>query len=112
MFLFFLDEGEVFSWGLGYGGKLGQGHLRDRSTPLRVAALKDMKITTIACHEFHTAAVCGKIMTRHIPVATWGLKEHKLRRKRPDYQTKGKKDKATLAQSNFYLIVENCPDLR
>ena len=81
MFVFFLGEGEVFSWGLGYGGKLGQGHLRDRSTPLRVAALKDMKITTIACHEFHTAAVCGKIMTR-------------------------------LAQSNFFLIVENCPDLR
>lgn len=53
------NEGEVFSWGLGYGGKLGQGHLRDRSTPLRVAALKDMKITTIACHEFHTAAVCA-----------------------------------------------------
>lgn len=53
------NEGEVFSWGSGYGGKLGQGHLRDRSTPLRVAALKEMKMTTIACHEFHTAAVCA-----------------------------------------------------
>lgn len=53
------SEGEVFSWGSGFGGKLGQGHLRDRSMPLRVAALKDKKITNIACHEFHSAAVCG-----------------------------------------------------
>jgi len=53
-------EGEVFSWGSGLGGKLGQGHLRDRSSPLRVAALKDKKVTSIACHEFHSAAVCGK----------------------------------------------------
>jgi len=52
-------EGEVFSWGSGYGGKLGQGHLRDRSTPVRVAALKEKKITNVACHEFHSAAVCG-----------------------------------------------------
>ena len=49
----------MYSWGSGYGGKLGQGHLRDRATPLRVAALKDMKVTKIACHEFHSAAVCG-----------------------------------------------------
>lgn len=53
------SEGEVFSWGSGLGGKLGQGHLRDRSSPLRVAALKDKKVTSIACHEFHSAAVCG-----------------------------------------------------
>ena len=53
----------MFSWGSGFGGKLGQGHLRDRSMPLRVAALKDRKITNIACHEFHSAAVCGKSIT-------------------------------------------------
>lgn len=58
------EEGEVFSWGSGYGGKLGQGHLRDRATPLRVAALKDMKVTNIACHEFHSAAVCGNLLIR------------------------------------------------
>ena len=56
------EEGEVYSWGSGYGGKLGQGHLRDRATPLRVAALKDIKVTDIACHEFHSAAVCGNIL--------------------------------------------------
>lgn len=53
----------MFSWGSGYGGKLGQGHLRDRATPLRVAALKDLKVTKIACNEFHSAAVCGKMIT-------------------------------------------------
>lgn len=54
----------MYSWGSGYGGKLGQGHLRDRATPLRVAALKDMKVTKIACHEFHSAAVCGNIIIK------------------------------------------------
>lgn len=54
----------MYSWGSGYGGKLGQGHLRDRATPLRVATLKDMKVTKIACHEFHSAAVCGNIITK------------------------------------------------
>lgn len=52
-------QGEVFSWGSGVGGKLGQGHLRDRSTPLRVAELKDKKVSKVACHELHSAAVCG-----------------------------------------------------
>ena len=60
--LYSSEEGEVYSWGSGYGGKLGQGHLRDRATPLRVAALKDIKVTDIACHEFHSAAVCGNIL--------------------------------------------------
>ena len=54
-----LEEGEVFSWGSGSCGKLGQGHLRDRSTPLRVAELKDKKVVKVACHEFHSSAVCG-----------------------------------------------------
>ena len=60
----------MFSWGSGYGGKLGQGHLRDRTTPLRVAALKDMKVTGIACHEFHSAAVCGNVITLSLFVTT------------------------------------------
>ena len=56
----------MYSWGSGYGGKLGQGHLRDRATPLRVAALKDMKVTKIACHEFHSAAVCGNKLIKDL----------------------------------------------
>lgn len=52
-------EGEVFSWGSGEGGKLGQGHLRDRSTPIRVAELKDKKVIKVACHDYHSSAVCG-----------------------------------------------------
>lgn len=59
----FSEQGEVFSWGSGVGGKLGQGHLRDRSTPLRVAELKDKKVSKVACHELHSAAVCGKLFT-------------------------------------------------
>ena len=62
----------MYSWGSGYGGKLGQGHLRDRATPLRVAALKDMKVTKIACHEFHSAAVCGNMLKSYFYYSTDG----------------------------------------
>ena len=54
----------MFSWGSGDGGKLGQGHLRDRSTPLRIAELKDKKVTKVACHELHSAALCGKLIAK------------------------------------------------
>ena len=53
--------GEVFSWGSGVCGRLGHGNLRDRfsSTDDR-SAPQGMGVTNIACHEFHSAAVCGE----------------------------------------------------
>ncbi|XP_031563851.1 ultraviolet-B receptor UVR8-like isoform X2 [Actinia tenebrosa] len=60
-------EGEVFSWGSGYGGRLGQGHLRDRFTPIRIAALKGKNVTEVSCNEFHSAAICG-----NEDLLTWG----------------------------------------
>ena len=53
--------GEVFSWGSGIYGRLGHGNLRDRFSPLMIGApLRGMGVTNIACHEFHSAAVCGE----------------------------------------------------
>lgn len=74
-------EGEVFSWGSGDGGKLGQGHLRDRSTPLRIAELKDKKVTKVACHELHSAALCGMG-----ELYTWGKEGPRL-----GYESKARK---------------------
>ncbi|XP_032222416.2 ultraviolet-B receptor UVR8 isoform X3 [Nematostella vectensis] len=58
-------DGEVFSWGSGYGGRLGQGHLRDRFTPIRICGLESLNLTQVACNEFHSAAVCdnGELYT-------------------------------------------------
>ena len=52
--------GEVYSWGSGFYGRLGHGNLRDRFSPLMIGApLRGLAVTYIACHEFHSAAVCG-----------------------------------------------------
>ena len=58
--LFPTEKGDLFSWGCGNGGRLGQGHLRDRFTPLHVDSLDDA-VVFVACHEFHSAAICGTI---------------------------------------------------
>ena len=56
--------GEVYSWGSGFYGRLGHGNLRDRFSPLMIGApLRGQAVTYIACHEFHSAAVCGGYRT-------------------------------------------------
>jgi len=56
----------VFSWGSGYGGRLGQGHLRDRFTPLRIAALHGKDVYELACNDLHSAAVCSKFTVENV----------------------------------------------
>ncbi|KXJ19610.1 ultraviolet-B receptor UVR8 [Exaiptasia diaphana] len=58
-------DGDVFSWGNGHGGRLGQGHLRDRFTPLRIAFLHDKDVVEVACNDLHSAVVCnnGQLLT-------------------------------------------------
>lgn len=56
-----LDDGEVFSWGSGRYGRLGQGHLRDRFSPLMIdRPLRGRDVVQVACHEFHSVALCGE----------------------------------------------------
>ena len=53
--------GEVFTWGSGTYGRLGHGNLRDRFSPLMIGVpLREIGVTFIACHEYHSAAVAGK----------------------------------------------------
>ena len=59
-------SGEVYSWGSGFYGRLGHGNLRDRFSPLMIGApLRGQAVTYIACHEFHSAAVCGEWPSMH-----------------------------------------------
>lgn len=51
----------MFSWGSGRYGRLGQGHLRDRFSPLMIdRPLRGHDVIQVACHEFHSAALCGE----------------------------------------------------
>ena len=52
----------MFSWGSGRYGRLGQGHLRDRFSPLMIDhPLRGRDVVQVACHEFHSAALCGEL---------------------------------------------------
>ncbi|EDV27643.1 uncharacterized protein TRIADDRAFT_21647, partial [Trichoplax adhaerens] len=51
------EDGKVYSWGLGKYGILGQGNLRSRFAPLKIASFKSSNVIDISCHELHAAAV-------------------------------------------------------
>lgn len=51
-------DGRIFTWGAGHYGRLGQGNLRDRYSPLWVDnPLRGIHITHIACYDSHSAAI-------------------------------------------------------
>ena len=66
------DDGGLWSWGSGYGGKLGHADELDRLSPERVAAgcLNGVKVVAVACANVHSAAV-----TEDGHVLTWGVGE-------------------------------------
>lgn len=51
------DQGLVWSWGCGGGGRLGHGDIRDRYSPAWVEELKGSVVTDIACGYWHSAAL-------------------------------------------------------
>ncbi|CAA2964153.1 PH, RCC1 and FYVE domains-containing 1-like isoform X2 [Olea europaea subsp. europaea] len=52
------SKNEVYTWGKGANGRLGQGDIEDRKTPTLVEALKDRHVKYIACGSNFTAAIC------------------------------------------------------
>ncbi|GLT38494.1 hypothetical protein SLA2020_127400 [Shorea laevis] len=50
-------QGEVFSWGEEFGGRLGHGVDSDVSHPKLIEALKNVNIELVACGEYHSCAV-------------------------------------------------------
>jgi len=63
------EEGELWAWGHGKGGRLGHNDERDRLAPERVGAelLGGVKIVTAACGTHHSAAV-----SEEGALYTWG----------------------------------------
>ncbi|KAL9266561.1 PH, RCC1 and FYVE domains-containing protein [Drosera capensis] len=49
---------EVFTWGKGANGRLGQGDVEDRKSPTLVEAVKDRHVKSISCGSNFTATVC------------------------------------------------------
>ncbi|XVF24448.1 hypothetical protein REPUB_Repub13aG0128800 [Reevesia pubescens] len=50
-------QGEVFSWGEEFGGRLGHGVDSDVSHPKPLDSLKNINIELVACGEYHSCAV-------------------------------------------------------
>ena len=65
------DEGEVYSWGTGAGGRLGNGKERNRFTPLAIAGLRGRYVNQVSCGEAHSAAISGNGV-----LFTWGRGEY------------------------------------
>lgn len=60
-------QGEIFSWGEEWGGRLGHGVDADVLHPKLIDALSNMNIELVACGEYHTCAV-----TLSGDLYTWG----------------------------------------
>ena len=63
------SDGDVYSWGDGYKGKLGLGDQEPRDLPTRInpGVFEGESVTEVACGGIHSAAV-----TREGSVFTWG----------------------------------------
>ena len=54
------SEGQLFTWGEGFGGKLGHGDQICRTHPTLVSALAGIRVLEAACGVWHTAAIAGE----------------------------------------------------
>ncbi|KAI7753175.1 hypothetical protein M8C21_020280, partial [Ambrosia artemisiifolia] len=66
-------QGELFTWGEEFGGRLGHGVGKDESQPRLVESLAVSNIDFVACGEFHTCAV-----TSSGEMYTWGDGTHNI----------------------------------
>lgn len=53
------DQGEVFSWGWGRYGNLGDGECEDRLLPTKVKGLQGVHVRVVACGWRHSIVVDG-----------------------------------------------------
>ena len=60
VFLVFVDDGKIYSFGDGSNGQLGHGTIQlNYDAPQQIVALKKHKIKWASCGENHTAAISG-----------------------------------------------------
>eukprot|EP00884_Botryococcus_braunii_P013111 jgi/Botrbrau1/21800/Bobra.0190s0025.2 len=55
-----LDNGEVYAWGWGRYGNLGDGSIEDRWEPTKVLGLEGVKVTKVCCGWRHSCAIDDK----------------------------------------------------
>ena len=55
-----LEFGDVYVWGRGKEGQLGNGIRENMSTPQLVSALKHERVTDAECGYYHCVALTGK----------------------------------------------------
>jgi alpha-tubulin suppressor-like RCC1 family protein len=68
------DKGEVFSWGAGEYGQLGQpGRPHRLATPTRIDALRDVQVSFIACGASHSIALSKDGQVRVLESQHWSL---------------------------------------
>ena len=62
------SNGELFTWGGGFDGKLGHGDFNGRRVPTKVEIPGGEKVVKVACGSYHTAAVTatGKLLTWYV----------------------------------------------
>jgi len=61
------DDGNVYTWGDGMGGRLGHGNIDDQTKPKQVMALDTSHVVDVGCGGHHTAVV-----TTNHEVFVWG----------------------------------------
>jgi E3 ubiquitin-protein ligase HERC2 len=59
-----LDNGELYSWGLGLYGSLGHGDTDTVCSPQLIEALAGMSIIKAVCGVWHTLALTGNKMSK------------------------------------------------
>ena len=59
--------GDLYTWGYGPAGCLGQGDVHSRSEPTKVSNLNDIKFVYLECGAYHNAALSAEG-----EVYTWG----------------------------------------
>jgi alpha-tubulin suppressor-like RCC1 family protein len=61
-------NGQVFTWGVNRSGQLGHSDEKERIVPKKVEGLDGIKIITVSCGTYHTAALTdkGEILTRYV----------------------------------------------
>eukprot|EP01087_Luapelamoeba_hula_P003141 TRINITY_DN1295_c0_g2_i11.p1 TRINITY_DN1295_c0_g2~~TRINITY_DN1295_c0_g2_i11.p1 ORF type:complete len:1352 (+),score=256.35 TRINITY_DN1295_c0_g2_i11:242-4057(+) len=62
------DQGQVYSWGLGFGGRLGHGNEQMIPTPTLIDKLIGTEITQISCGNAHSVALSSTKI-----VYSWGV---------------------------------------
>ena len=67
------EEGTLYTFGIGFNGRLGHGDQEDQLVPKRVDALQDVRVVDVSCGSQHTAAASDNGMLYTFGYGSSGL---------------------------------------